>query len=119
MSAAGASPIAVTPIAAARLLVYALGAMELASHDDGAANATCKHCGGVAAGPCLRCHAPLCGDCCVISEGSVEVYAICRDCAAEGAGELSSRWAPVLRLLLWPIAALLLLLVVLSLLTRR
>lgn len=32
----------------------------------------------------MRCRRMLCGDCCVLTEGGVQVYALCRRCAARG-----------------------------------
>lgn len=90
--------------------------MDLVSHDGGGATATCKHCGAQAAGPCARCHVPLCGDCCVMSEGRVGVFAVCRDCAADGATDTAGPWAAVLRTFLLPIVGLALLLVLLAVL---
>lgn len=32
----------------------------------------------------MRCRRMLCGDCCVLTEGGVQVYALCRRCAVRG-----------------------------------
>lgn len=77
--------------------------------------ATCKHCGAPGVGPCARCELPLCGDCAILSEGGVRVFAICRDCAAEGAGKLDGPWRSVLLTFGLPIVGLLVLLGLLAL----
>ncbi len=82
------------------------GQLEL--RGDGGPVATCVHCGVQAVGPCARCHAPLCGDCCVITEGSAKPWAVCRDCAA-GGRSLRSGWSQLLLFIGAPIVALALL----------
>ncbi len=53
---------------------------DLIGYDDGPGPAHCKHCGALAVGPCARCHEPVCGDCCVLTEGGAKVWAICLAC---------------------------------------
>lgn len=50
----------------------------------------CAVCGAVAVGPCRRCAAMVCGDCCVLTEGGVEVYAICVRCDRRGGRDLGA-----------------------------
>jgi hypothetical protein len=65
------------------------GQLQLAGGDN---VSVCVHCGVRAVGPCARCHVPLCGDCCVVTEEGAKPWAICRDCDAGGAGALRSGW---------------------------
>lgn len=65
---------------------------------DGGPTAKCVACGVEAVGPCARCHDPLCGDCCIITEGGAKKWAICPTCASDGGDSLSSGWT---NLLLW------------------
>jgi hypothetical protein len=76
----------------------------------------CARCGALAAGPCARCRDPVCGDCVVLTEGGAHVWAICHRCEKKGGRSLRSGWLRVLGWLLWPMLALLLLLIVLQLL---
>jgi hypothetical protein len=64
------------------------GQLQLAAADH---EARCVVCGDKAVGPCARCHAPLCGDCCVITKGGVKPWAICPRCARGGA-DLRGAW---------------------------
>lgn len=93
--------------------------MDLIANDDGPAPALCKHCSAEAVGPCARCHAPVCGDCCVLTEGGATTFAICLSCDRHGGRSLSSGWSTVLGWVLGPIALLLFLVLVLALLTGR
>ncbi len=58
----------------------------------------CKHCGKAAVGPCARCRASVCGDCCVLTEGGATTFAICIGCERKGGASLRSPW---LGLLAW------------------
>lgn len=69
--------------------------------DGGGGTARCSHCGKVAAGPCARCRKPTCGDCCVLTEGGVGVFAICLACDAKGGRTLGSGWRTIV---LWIVA---------------
>lgn len=37
-------------------------------------------CGAEAVGPCASCRTFVCGDCCVLTEGGLETWAICVRC---------------------------------------
>lgn len=66
--------------------------------DGGAPDARCKLCGKTAVGPCARCHAPVCGDCCELTDGGATTFAICLTCVKRGGSSL----APAYRgLVLW------------------
>lgn len=67
----------------------------LQEHGGGAADARCTHCNALAAGPCARCRRPTCGDCCVLTEGGVGVFAICLACNKKGGRSLTSGWGIV------------------------
>jgi len=86
--------------------------------DDGGGEARCFRCGAIAAGPCARCRKPVCGDCCVLTEGGARLWAICLACDARGGRSLRGGWAMVLGWILVPIAALALLVALLSWLSR-
>ena len=79
----------------------------------------CVRCGKNAAGPCARCHQPVCGDCCVLTEGGTAVWAICLACEDRGGRSLTRRWATVIWWIVSPILALAVLIVLLAWLTRR
>jgi hypothetical protein len=87
---------------------------QLLSHG-GPADARCKHCGAVAVGPCARCRSPVCGDCCVLTQGGTQPWAICLGCDRSGGRSLSAGWWMVIGWLLWPILGMLAFLVVLYL----
>jgi hypothetical protein len=86
--------------------------MQLQVAGDGFAR--CSHCGKPAVGPCARCHAPVCGDCCVITEHGVKPYAICLRCDRKGGRSLRSGWLAVLGLFIGPIVLVFLLLLLLQ-----
>jgi hypothetical protein len=52
----------------------------------------CRLCGRLAAGPCASCHRPVCGDCCVLSDGGVKVWAICLTCERDGGRSMRRGW---------------------------
>jgi len=52
----------------------------------------CVHCGARAAGPCASCHDPVCGDCTVLTEGGVKVWAICLACDGRKGKRLTRAW---------------------------
>ena len=68
----------------------------LAHYDDGGAPARCKHCGVLAVGPCARCREPVCGNCCVLTEGGATTWAICLGCDRRGGHSLRAGWLVVL-----------------------
>jgi hypothetical protein len=78
----------------------------LSSSDDGGF-VHCAACGALAAGPCARCRKPVCGDCCVLTRGGAQPWAICHACNKSGGASLQSGWITVLGWLLKPILALL------------
>lgn len=63
--------------------------------DGGGGDARCVTCGALAVGPCARCHVPVCGDCCVLTEGGARVWAICLRCERHGGRSLLRGWAQV------------------------
>jgi hypothetical protein len=67
-------------------------------HADDGPIARCVHCGAKAAGPCASCREPVCGDCSILTEGGVRVWAICLDCDRRKGRKLGSAWRG---LLLW------------------
>jgi hypothetical protein len=52
----------------------------------------CRLCGAPATGPCARCRAPICPDCCELTEGSIKMFAVCKSCARTGATTFTSGW---------------------------
>ncbi len=62
----------------------------LTSGDDGAER--CSFCSADAAGPCATCRRPVCGDCSTLTEGGVQVWAICLDCDRKRGRSLSTAW---------------------------
>ena len=58
--------------------------------DGGGPLARCKLCGKPAAGPCARCRATVCGDCCELTEGGATTFAICLTCVKRGGSSLRS-----------------------------
>ena len=81
-------------------------------------SAGCKHCGTIAVGPCARCHDPVCGDCCVLTEHGATTWAICLACDGDGGRSLKRAWATVALWIAGPIAALAALVILLELLFR-
>lgn len=82
--------------------------------DGGGGFARCIRCGVKAVGPCARCHEPVCGDCCVLTEGGTRVFAICLACEDRGGRSLRGGWGLVLRWIGVPILALALLVLLLT-----
>ncbi len=82
-------------------------------------SARCVHCGAVAVGPCARCRAPVCGDCCVLTEGGAGTWAICLACDRRGGRSLTRGWVTVIGWIALPIALLLALVVLLGWLAAR
>ena len=54
--------------------------------------ARCVHCGKPAAGPCASCRKPVCGDCCTLTEGGLQVFAICLACDRTKGRSLAPAW---------------------------
>ena len=65
---------------------------QLQHAGNGGPVARCVRCGAEAAGPCARCHQPVCGNCCVLTEGGARVWAICLACEDRGDSSLHNRW---------------------------
>lgn len=74
----------------------------------------CTYCGNDAAGPCARCRAPVCGDCCTLTEGGARTWAVCLDCDRKGGKSLSGAWGGLLRFVLGILAVLALAVLLLS-----
>lgn len=52
----------------------------------------CSFCSNDAAGPCASCEAPVCGDCCTLTEGGAKTWAICLDCDRKKGRSLGRAW---------------------------
>lgn len=63
---------------------------ELQHRDDGTER--CAICRGPAAGPCASCKRSVCGDCCTLTEGGANTWAICLDCDRKKGSSLASPW---------------------------
>jgi hypothetical protein len=81
-----------------------MGSLIPAGGGDGPV-ARCKHCGRTAAGPCARCRAPVCGDCCELTSGGATTFAVCLGCAHRGTS-LAPGWRGLLGWLVAIIVAL-------------
>jgi len=57
--------------------------------------AACRLCGKPASGPCARCRALVCADCCVLTEGAA-TFAVCLTCARHGGASLGRAWLGLL-----------------------
>jgi hypothetical protein len=86
---------------------------------DGGGEARCIRCGAMAVGPCARCKQPVCGDCCVLTEGGAKTWAICLACEDRGGRSLRSPWVGFLLWLAVPILGLAAVVILLSLLAGR
>jgi hypothetical protein len=78
----------------------------------------CSLCGAEAVGPCARCRSPVCGDCCVLTEGGAKLWAICLRCEKKGGKSLAGGWGLVLAWIALPLVALALITVLLELAFR-
>jgi hypothetical protein len=87
--------------------------------DGGGSPARCVRCGALAVGPCARCRQPVCGDCCVLTEGGARVWAICLACEDRGGRSLQRGWVSVIGWIAVPILGLAVLVALLSLLGAR
>lgn len=75
---------------------------------DSGPDARCKLCGKTAVGPCARCKAAVCGDCCELTDGGATTFAICLSCVKRGGSTLTPAWLGLLgwlALVLLPLAA--------------
>jgi hypothetical protein len=79
----------------------------ISSGDDGGGFVHCAGCGALAAGPCARCRKPVCGDCCVLTTGGAQRWAVCHECNVSGGASLKRGWSTVLGWLVKPIVGLL------------
>lgn len=73
----------------------------------------CAFCAAEAAGPCASCRRSVCGDCCTLTEGGAQTWAICLECDRKGGRSLSGRW---LGFVLWLIGLLVAMAVLVALL---
>ncbi len=87
--------------------------------DGGPPPARCVRCGGAAVGPCARCREPVCGDCCVLTDGGAKVWAICLACEDRGGRSLRRGWITVVGWVAAPILGLAVIVALLALLTSR
>ncbi len=78
----------------------------LTSSGDDGGFVHCTGCGALAAGPCARCRKPVCGNCCVLTSGGAQPWAICHACSKSGGGSLKQGWGTVLGWLIKPILGL-------------
>jgi len=67
----------------------------LVSHGDGP-TARCALCGGAAVGPCARCRAAVCADCCELTTGGATTFAVCLRCIRRGGATLRPAWRGLL-----------------------
>jgi hypothetical protein len=89
------------------------------SDGSGGPVARCKHCGTKAVGPCAQCHLPVCGDCCVLTEGGIKVWAICLSCRDRSGTSLRRGWGMVIVWLVAALGVLVALIVLLEIFFRR
>ncbi|HVY46899.1 MAG TPA: hypothetical protein VHB21_13520 [Minicystis sp.] len=61
-------------------------------HAGGDGPARCTFCSAEAVGPCAACRAPVCGDCCTLTEGGAKTWAICLDCDRKHGRSLRGAW---------------------------
>jgi hypothetical protein len=92
---------------------------DLQSYGDGPADARCVSCGALAVGPCARCRNPVCGDCCVLTTGGSNTFAICLKCEKRGGSSLTGGWYQVLSWFLLPILVLLAIFIVVVILYSK
>lgn len=64
--------------------------------DGGGPVARCKLCGKTAVGPCARCRASVCGDCCELTDGGATTFAVCLTCTRRGGTSLLPGWVHLL-----------------------
>jgi hypothetical protein len=77
---------------ARRAIGYSARRMSLPLREASDDFVRCAICGAPAVGPCASCHLMVCGDCCVLTEGGVETYAICVRCDRKKGRRLSPAW---------------------------
>jgi hypothetical protein len=60
----------------------------------------CVYCHAHADGACATCRAVICADCAVLTGGTVQLAAVCEECAGVGRGQVGLlQWTPILLLL--------------------
>ena len=91
---------------------------ELQLHDEDG-DARCVYCGAQAVGPCARCASPVCGSCCVLTEGGARVYAICIACDRRSGRSLRRAWLTVILWVAGPLVTLALAVLLLAWLTGK
>jgi hypothetical protein len=64
---------------------------------EGGGGPRCASCGAEGVGPCASCRRIVCGDCCVLTEGGVETWAICLRCDRSKGRDLRGGWSTILR----------------------
>jgi len=69
---------------------------SLMSADGGVPDARCTLCGKSAVGPCARCRALVCADCCELTEGGVKTFALCTTCVERGGASMKAAWRDLL-----------------------
>lgn len=74
--------------------------------DDGDAAARCYVCGGMAAGPCMGCKRPVCGDCVELTDGGVRTWAVCLACAKRGGTSVGRAWLGLVGWIVVPLVVL-------------
>jgi hypothetical protein len=70
--------------------------------------ARCKLCENPAVGPCARCKAAICGDCCELTDGGATTFALCLTCVRRGGSTLRPAWLGLLgwlAMIILPLAA--------------
>ncbi len=87
--------------------------------DGGGSPARCIRCDALAVGPCARCREPVCGDCCVLTEGGARIWAICMGREERGGGSLRRGWVTVVGWIAVPILGLAVVVALLALFTAR
>lgn len=92
-----------------------MSGLQLVEHDG---PPRCVVCGAEAVGPCRRCDAMVCGDCCVLTEGGADVHAICVRCDRRGGRDLGVGYRALARSLLLGFLALVAFVVAMIWLTR-
>lgn len=79
----------------------------------------CSFCSADAAGPCASCRRSVCGDCCTLTEGGANVWAICLECDRTKGRSLSRAWRGFGLWLLGVLLVLAAIVVLLEVLSRR
>lgn len=86
---------------------------QLQQFGEGDSIVRCYLCHVDAAGPCMKCRRPVCGDCCVLVEGKAQTWAVCTRCDKH-VGDQVSGWTSLGWFFLRLIAALVLIILALA-----